>query len=428
LARPTDSNEQLLCSFCGKSQRQVKKLIAGPGVYICDECIDLCNEIIDEELTAPPSFELENLPKPKEIHSVLEEYVVGQETAKRALSVAVYNHYKRVQMTNGDGGDEADIELQKSNILLLGPTGCGKTLLAQTLARILNVPFAIADATALTEAGYVGEDVENILLKLIQAADFDVKKAETGIIYIDEVDKVARKADNPSITRDVSGEGVQQALLKILEGTTASVPPQGGRKHPHQDFLTIDTTNILFLCGGSFGQLDDIIERRIGQQGVGFGASIRSSEDKDTGELFEQVLPEDLMEYGLIPEFIGRLPVVAAIHQLTRDDLITILTEPRNALTRQFQRFFEFDDIELVFAEDSLGAIADKALERETGARGLRSILEETLMDVQFELPSRADVSKCVVTRDTIERERKPTLVTQAAADEPLDEQLEESA
>jgi ATP-dependent Clp protease ATP-binding subunit ClpX len=428
LARPTDSNEQLLCSFCGKSQRQVKKLIAGPGVYICDECIDLCNEIIDEELTAPPSFELENLPKPKEIHSVLEEYVVGQETAKRALSVAVYNHYKRVQMTNGDGGDEADIELQKSNILLLGPTGCGKTLLAQTLARILNVPFAIADATALTEAGYVGEDVENILLKLIQAADFDVKKAETGIIYIDEVDKVARKADNPSITRDVSGEGVQQALLKILEGTTASVPPQGGRKHPHQDFLTIDTTNILFLCGGSFGQLDDIIERRIGQQGVGFGASIRSSEEKDTGELFEQVLPEDLMEYGLIPEFIGRLPVVAAIHQLTRDDLITILTEPRNALTRQFQRFFEFDDIELVFAEDSLGAIADKALERETGARGLRSILEETLMDVQFELPSRADVSKCVVTRDTIERERKPTLVTQAAADEPLDEQLEESA
>ncbi len=428
MARPTDSNEQLLCSFCGKSQRQVKKLIAGPGVYICDECIDLCNEIIDEELTAPPSFELENLPKPKEIHSVLEEYVVGQETAKRALSVAVYNHYKRVQMTNGGGGDEADIELQKSNILLLGPTGCGKTLLAQTLARILNVPFAIADATALTEAGYVGEDVENILLKLIQAADFDVKKAETGIIYIDEVDKVARKADNPSITRDVSGEGVQQALLKILEGTTASVPPQGGRKHPHQDFLTIDTTNILFLCGGSFGQLDDIIERRIGQQGVGFGASIRSSEEKDTGELFEQVLPEDLMEYGLIPEFIGRLPVVAAIHQLTRDDLITILTEPRNALTRQFQRFFEFDDIELVFAEDSLGAIADKALERETGARGLRSILEETLMDVQFELPSRADVRKCVVTRDTIERERKPTLVTQAAADEPLDEQLEESA
>jgi ATP-dependent Clp protease ATP-binding subunit ClpX len=358
---------------------------------------------------------------------VLEEYVVGQETAKRALSVAVYNHYKRVQMTNG-GNDDGEIELQKSNILLLGPTGCGKTLLAQTLARILNVPFAIADATALTEAGYVGEDVENILLKLIQAADFDVKKAETGIIYIDEVDKVARKADNPSITRDVSGEGVQQALLKILEGTTASVPPQGGRKHPHQDFLTIDTTNILFVCGGSFAQLDKIIEGRIGSKGVGFGSAIRSREDRDTGELFEQVLPEDLLEYGLIPEFIGRLPVVAAIHQLTREDLITILTEPRNALTRQFQRFFEFDDIELVFAEDSLGAIADKALERETGARGLRSILEETLMDVQFELPSRADVSKCVVTKDTIERALKPTLVTQAAADEPLDEQLEESA
>jgi ATP-dependent Clp protease ATP-binding subunit ClpX len=427
LARPTDSNEQLLCSFCGKSQRQVKKLIAGPGVYICDECIDLCNEIIDEELTAPPTFELENLPKPREIDAVLNEYVVGQEAAKRALSVAVYNHYKRVQMTNG-GGEEGDIELQKSNILLLGPTGCGKTLLAQTLARILNVPFAIADATALTEAGYVGEDVENILLKLIQAADFDVKKAETGIIYIDEVDKIARKADNPSITRDVSGEGVQQALLKILEGTTASVPPQGGRKHPHQDFLTIDTTNILFVCGGSFAQLDKIIEGRISEKGVGFGASIRTAEEKDTGETFEEVLPEDLIKYGLIPEFIGRLPVVAAIHQLTRDDLIQILTEPRNALTRQFMRFFEFDDIELVFAEDSLSAIADKALERETGARGLRSILEETLIDVQFELPSRADVSKCVVTKETIERSLKPTLVTQAAVDAPIDEQLEESA
>jgi ATP-dependent Clp protease ATP-binding subunit ClpX len=415
VARPTDSNEQLLCSFCGKSQRQVKKLIAGPGVYICDECIDLCNEIIDEELTAPPSFDIENLPKPREIYDVLNEYVVGQEQAKRSLSVAVYNHYKRVQMMQSD---EDDIELQKSNILLLGPTGCGKTLLAETLAKILNVPFAIADATALTEAGYVGEDVENILLKLIQAADYDVKKAETGIIYIDEVDKIARKADNPSITRDVSGEGVQQALLKILEGTTASVPPQGGRKHPHQEFLSIDTTNVLFICGGAFAQLDRVIERRIGHQGVGFGAEIQSKEQRDTGEIFQHCLPEDLIQYGLIPEFIGRLPVMSAIHQLSRGELMKILTEPRNALVKQFQRFFQFDGIELVFSDEGLSSVADKALERETGARGLRSIIEEVLLEVQFELPSRRDVQKCVVTRDTIEKGTPPTLVTVAAADD----------
>jgi len=413
LTRPTDSNEQLLCSFCGKSQRQVKKLIAGPGVYICDECIDLCNEIIDEELAATPSFDVDSLPKPTEIYSVLNEYVVGQEKAKRTLSVAVYNHYKRIQIARSEDDDE--VELQKSNILLLGPTGCGKTLLAQTLAKILNVPFAIADATALTEAGYVGEDVENILLKLIQAADYDVKKAETGIIYIDEVDKIARKADNPSITRDVSGEGVQQALLKILEGTLASVPPQGGRKHPHQEFLTIDTTNILFICGGAFAELDKVVERRIGYQGVGFGATVDSRKEKDLGRVFEMVLPEDLMHYGLIPEFVGRLPVISAIHQLTREDLIRILSEPRNALVKQFQRFFTFDGIELHFAEDALGSIADRALERDTGARGLRSILEEILLEVQFELPSRADVSKCVVTKETVERNLKPTLVTEGA-------------
>jgi ATP-dependent Clp protease ATP-binding subunit ClpX len=418
MARASDGNEQLLCSFCGKSQPQVKKLIAGPGVYICDECIDLCNEIIDEDLTSQPQLDLENLPRPRDIYAVLNDYVVSQEEAKRTLAVAVYNHYKRVQMSQQEDGD---VELQKSNILLLGPTGCGKTLLAQTLARILNVPFAIADATALTEAGYVGEDVENILLKLIQAADFDIKKAETGIIYIDEVDKIARKADNPSITRDVSGEGVQQALLKILEGTVASVPPQGGRKHPHQEFLSIDTTNILFICGGAFAGLDKIIAKRIGKNALGFGADIRSKHDVESSELLARVMPEDLLNFGLIPEFIGRLPVISAVHQLRREDLVQILVEPKNALVKQYQRFFGYDSIELVFTDDALWEIADKALERETGARGLRSIIENALLDVMFELPSRKDVSKCVITKETIEKHLKPTLVTSAGGqvDEP---------
>jgi ATP-dependent Clp protease ATP-binding subunit ClpX len=424
MARASEGNEQLLCSFCGKSQRQVKKLIAGPGVYICDECIDLCNEIIDEELTTPAQLDLDNLPRPKDIYIVLNDYVVSQEESKRTLSVAVYNHYKRVQMGQEDG----DVELQKSNILLLGPTGCGKTLLAQTLARILNVPFAIADATALTEAGYVGEDVENILLKLIQAADFDIKKAETGIIYIDEVDKIARKADNPSITRDVSGEGVQQALLKILEGTVASVPPQGGRKHPHQEFLSIDTTNILFICGGAFAGLDKIIGKRIGKNAVGFGAQIRSKNSTETSELLTQVMPEDLLNFGLIPEFIGRLPVISAVHQLQKEDLVQILTEPKNALVKQFQRFFAYDNIELVFTEDALWEISQKALERETGARGLRSIIETALLDVMFELPSRRDVSKCVITKETIAKGLKPTLVTSGGGGVEPVELAEESA
>ncbi len=424
MTRASDTGEQLLCSFCGKSQRQVRKLIAGPGVYICDECIDLCNEIIDEELKAPTSLERRSLQAPLEIYGALNDYVIGQEEAKRTLAVAVYNHYKRVRMA---AESEDEIELGKSNILLLGPTGCGKTLLAQTLARTLDVPFAIADATALTEAGYVGEDVENILLKLIQAADFDIKKAETGIIYIDEVDKVARKSENTSITRDVSGEGVQQALLKILEGTIASVPPQGGRKHPHQEFLSIDTTNILFICGGAFAGLDRIVERRVGKNHVGFAAEISEQRQIESAAMLQEVLPEDLVQFGLIPEFVGRMPIISAVHQLSREDLVQILVEPKNALTKQYQRFFQYDSAELVFHEDALWAIADKALERETGARGLRSIIETALTDVMFELPSRSDIARCVVTRDTIERGTRPTLVT-AGGHAVVDVPAEESA
>ncbi len=403
-----DENKQLKCSFCGKVQDQVKKLIAGPGVYICDECVELCTEIIAEEAAPSSSIQWENMLKPVEIRAILDDYVIGQDHAKKALAVAVYNHYKRIFL--GDKGD--DTELQKSNILMLGPTGSGKTLLAQTLARLLHVPFAIADATSLTEAGYVGEDVENILLKLIQAADYDIARAEKGIIYIDEIDKIARKTDNPSITRDVSGEGVQQALLKILEGTVASVPPQGGRKHPHQEFLQIDTTNILFICGGAFEGIEKVIQGRMDQKVMGFGAKVQSPSNQEIGEFLKQVLPQDLLHFGLIPEFIGRVPVLVTLDALNEEALMQILTQPKNALVRQYKSLLKMDHVELEFTDDSIRAIAGEALRRKTGARGLRAIVEDMMTDVMYEIPSRSDVEKVVITADCIEKKEPPLVIT----------------